>query len=157
MAYSKIKSIAAVAALVLVSGCAYVPGYGLYVPHSEEWRREVEGKGSAAVKSQGRSAESLSGSAALVYAELNHHLPPPVVQDNNAQRLTVKKRGGLIFGGGTYEVEAVGDFTPERVEKFIAAARRLQNHLESSPHFILQLLRDAADGTPVPVATIEID
>lgn len=136
----------AASAVILVVGCAWAPGYGAYVPHSEEWRREVQTKGKEAIKSQGRTAEALTGSEALVHAELSHHLPPSAAPAGNGPRLTVRKSGGVIFGGGTYVVTATGDFTPKGVAAFVEAAKRLQGHLDPVPRLQLRLFRDTPSG-----------
>lgn len=102
-----------------------------------------------------RPGHSLDASVSLVATELRFHLPPSATDVGAGQRLSIKVEGGGWFGRKTYHIVAVSDFTPDRLNAFLEAARRLHGHLEPAPIFRIYVFSDAG-SSPASVGVFDV-
>lgn len=124
-----------------------------FVEVNERERMAIRARNEAA---WARPAHVVGSSASLVADELRFHLPRSQGAKTTRDRLSIRVERGGWFGRKTYHIIAVGDFTPERKEAFIEAARRLQGHLEPAPKFQLELIRETEAGR-ASLGVFEID
>lgn len=114
------------------------------IPFVERDEREIE-----TIRARNEAAWSPPGHAvspavAVVAAELRFHLPASARGIPAHRRVTIKRIDGGWLGKKTLEIDVVGDFSPERLQKFLEAVERLHGHLEPAPHFRIRVLNDAA-------------
>lgn len=138
-------ALVATSAVALAGYVAAAPVAAVSVPLVDPNVRQQMATQARNEENWARPGHSLGSSVALVEAELRFHLPPTACKAATRQRLKVTVEGGGCFSRKTYDIVAVGDFTPARLEKFLNAAKRLHGHLEPAPRFRLHVYHNAGE------------